>query len=658
MILDELVLHDVGVFAGRNRITLTPPSQAKPVVLIGGLNGAGKTTILDAIHLVLYGPLSSPVARRSGSYDAYLRSLIHHSARPSDGAAIELAFHAYNEGAERSYRVRRFWRETGSGVREQLEVLRDGAPDETLTATWAEHVEAFLPRGIAGLFFFDGEQIESLADLDRSRQVLGSALAALLGLELVDRLGADLAVLRRRHRSRQVPDEVHQRVEAAKAAVTQARHEEETADDARLAAQHSVDQWRKRHFELAEQYQAQGGELVDQREPAEKRVASADAELKRIDTELRETAEGAAPLLMLAAALPAVSAQARRESEAARDRVVLDVLVARDNALLEQLRSLRARGAAIAAVEASLAADRAARHRTAGIELVTGLDDPSAVEFLIGRDLPETRQKVTDLLARRAQAETELDTAERMLAVIPDAEALAPVRAERDKAQDELLRAEAGLSHAEERLAALRLQRIRAQAVYEKALDTAVLASLAADDDRRVVDHIDRVQVTVKALKQAAIRRHLDRIAALMLEALQQLMRKENLITEISIDPDTYEVELRGSSGQPLTAEQLSVGERQLLAVAMLWGLAHAAGQPLPVVIDTPLGRLDSSHRYHLVDRYFPQASHQVVLLSTDTEIDAEARKRLQRHIGRAYRLDFDAAAAATTIRPGYFWEL
>jgi DNA sulfur modification protein DndD len=657
VILDELILHDVGVFAGRNRILLTPPSPARPVVLVGGLNGAGKTTILDAIHLVLYGPLSSPAARRAGSYDAYLRSLIHTSARPSDGSAVELAFHAYIEGTESSYRIRRSWRETGSGIREQLAVLRDGALDEALTATWAEHVEAFLPRGIAGLFFFDGEQIESLADLDKSRQVLASALAALLGLELVDRLGADLAVLRRRHRSRQVPDEVHHRAEAAKAAVSQARYEEEAADRARLEIQRSVDQWRKRHFELSERYQEQGGELVEQRELAEKRVASAHAELRRIDMELREAAEGTAPMLMLAAALRKVAAQARRESEAARDRVVLGVLAARDSTLLEQLRSLRTPGSAIAAVEACLAADRAARHRTAGIEPVTGLDDPSAAEFLAGRSLPETRRKVADLLARRAQAQAELDTAERMLALIPDAEALAPVRAERDLAQDELLRAEASLAHSEDRLAALRQQRIRAQAAYEKALDAAALASLAADDDRHLLDHIERVQGTLSALKRAAIRRNLDRIAALMLEALQQLMRKENLITEISIDPDTCEVGLRGASGQPLAAGQLSVGERQLLAVAMLWGLAHAAGQPLPVVIDTPLGRLDSSHRYHLVDRYFPRASHQVVLLSTDTEIDAEARNRLQQHIGRAYRLDFDAAAAATTIRPGYFWE-
>jgi DNA sulfur modification protein DndD len=133
-------------------------------------------------------------------------------------------------------------------------------------------------------------------------------------------------------------------------------------------------------------------------------------------------------------------------------------------------------------------------------------------------------------------------------------------------------------------------------------------------------------------------------------------MRKENLITEISIDPASHAVELRGSTGQVLGAEQLSVGERQMLAVALLWGLARAAGQPLPVVIDTPLGRLDSSHRHHLLDRYFPFASHQVILLSTDTEISADAWSQLAPSVGHAYRLEFDPTRSATTVHRGYFW--
>jgi DNA sulfur modification protein DndD len=88
----------------------------------------------------------------------------------------------------------------------------------------------------------------------------------------------------------------------------------------------------------------------------------------------------------------------------------------------------------------------------------------------------------------------------------------------------------------------------------------------------------------------------------------------------------------------------------------MLWGLSRASGRPLPAVIDTPLGRLDASHRINLVDRYFPFASHQVLLLSTDEEINETYYKKLMPWIGREYRLDFDDISDSTNVRQGYFW--
>lgn len=153
------------------------------------------------------------------------------------------------------------------------------------------------------------------------------------------------------------------------------------------------------------------------------------------------------------------------------------------------------------------------------------------------------------------------------------------------------------------------------------------------------------------------IGRHVGQIARLVLEALNRLLRKDRLVTDVHIDPASYTVELIGSDGQSLAATELSAGERQLLAVALLWGLAQAAGQPLPMVIDTPLGRLDGTHRGRLIERYFPHAAHQVVLLSTDTEVDEGALNSLRPFVGRMYRLKFDTAVNATTVQPGYFWE-
>jgi len=124
----------------------------------------------------------------------------------------------------------------------------------------------------------------------------------------------------------------------------------------------------------------------------------------------------------------------------------------------------------------------------------------------------------------------------------------------------------------------------------------------------------------------------------------------------LKIDPATFRLELTGGDGKPLPFDRLSAGERQLLATSLLWGLAKASGRPLPTIIDTPLGRLDSSHRRHLLDRYFPVASHQVILLSTDEEVDEASLARLKPHIGRSYSLIFDEQNQSTNIKPGYFW--
>ncbi|QIP41489.1 hypothetical protein G9444_4245 [Rhodococcus erythropolis] len=251
----------------------------------------------------------------------------------------------------------------------------------------------------------------------------------------------------------------------------------------------------------------------------------------------------------------------------------------------------------------------------------------------------------------------ELEQLERVLVAMPDPESLSELRGKLDRANAELARNQAVYTMVDEALAARRVETSKSEVAYENELDRLAQANLSIDDDLRVVTHVDKVRATLEALRAAATRRYLGRIGDLVLEALQRLLRKESLVNSVVIDPDTYTVELAGRDGSRLLANQLSAGERQLLAVSLLWGLARASGQPLPVVVDTPLGRLDGSHREHLVDRYFPYASHQVILLSTDTEIDEATYARMKKFVGRSYRLSFDQETNSTSVLPGYFWE-
>ena len=153
------------------------------------------------------------------------------------------------------------------------------------------------------------------------------------------------------------------------------------------------------------------------------------------------------------------------------------------------------------------------------------------------------------------------------------------------------------------------------------------------------------------------IRKHLGRITDAINAALRDLLRKSGLIYGVSIDPSDLSVTLLDECDAPFDAKRLSAGERQIMATAVLWGLSQCTGMTLPTVIDTPVGRLDRSHRTNLVDRYFPEASGQVVLLSTDEEIVGEHLERLLPHIGARYRLDFDEADGFTSVTEGYFDE-
>jgi DNA sulfur modification protein DndD len=100
----------------------------------------------------------------------------------------------------------------------------------------------------------------------------------------------------------------------------------------------------------------------------------------------------------------------------------------------------------------------------------------------------------------------------------------------------------------------------------------------------------------------------------------------------------------------------LSAGDKQIYAISMLWALGKTSGRPLPIVIDTPLARLDSDHRRLLVEHYFPLASHQVIILSTDTEVDQDYFEQLKPSVARAYHLDYDQTQSSTLIKQGYFW--
>ena len=100
----------------------------------------------------------------------------------------------------------------------------------------------------------------------------------------------------------------------------------------------------------------------------------------------------------------------------------------------------------------------------------------------------------------------------------------------------------------------------------------------------------------------------------------------------------------------------LSKGELQMYATAVVWGLALTSGRPLPFMIDTPLARLDEKHRNSIVEKFYPNASHQTIILSTDSEINFEYYQKLEPYISSSFVIQYDSDSGSTKKHDTYFF--
>jgi DNA sulfur modification protein DndD len=273
-------------------------------------------------------------------------------------------------------------------------------------------------------------------------------------------------------------------------------------------------------------------------------------------------------------------------------------------------------------------------------------------------EMEEARGRAQAKLDEFQKSELSFENSKMKLAAIPSVDALAKLEQERSE-----LGHQVALLTGEQNSEASQLDRLRRElerkcVEIERMYQSDAQSTLDDGDTNRVLRHSQKVEETLSKFKQAMISRHLHRLEALVLDSFIQLLRKKALVSELSINPQTFDLELKNKNGEVITPDRLSAGERQLLAISVLWGLARASGRPLPMIVDTPLGRLDSSHRKRLVSHYFPHASHQVILLSTDEEISGRYYQSLMPFVGRSYQLVHDEELGGTTVKLGYFEEM
>jgi DNA sulfur modification protein DndD len=123
-------------------------------------------------------------------------------------------------------------------------------------------------------------------------------------------------------------------------------------------------------------------------------------------------------------------------------------------------------------------------------------------------------------------------------------------------------------------------------------------------------------------------------------EMFKKLHRKKDYARNFKFDPVTLRVTFDNDLDQEIHKNNLSQSEKQIYAVSFLWALQKASKRQYPVIIDTPLGRLDAEHKHNMLEHYFPYAGPQVIILSTEEEISVSRKGMIEPFIAREYRLE------------------
>jgi DNA sulfur modification protein DndD len=657
MIIDEITIHNFGVYLGRQTISLSTESLDKPIILIGGLNGSGKTTLLDAFQLGLFGKLANCSNRGSLAYDKYLQDSIHKSVDPKEGAAVIINFRHSTNGIEHKYQINRSWAISRKNISETVEVLCDGEFDSFLTEGWQEHCEQFIPLNISSLFLFDGEKIKDLAEFGKSSALIATGINQLLGLDLLSQLTTDLIALEKRVKLR-IPDK--QRLTKIQSIENSYRELKKKKDEIEWQIRESerANQiLRDQIKEVDEKFRVEGGELYLKRQELEEKRERASQELLNINNELLEICNSEIPLVIISDHLESILSQSKLESVADDNQRVYKILSDRDNHILNLLVG-KVSAIVLGEIKDTLKSDLKKRAEYDLVDKylnITG-ETGNIIQRLLNEQLKDIIPKAKELLLRKLNIIAEIESIERQLANVPDADAIVKIIEGKEKLK--IKKEGADVNH---KVLIKELQNIvksmqLAEKDLQKELEEEIDLEYQNDSAMRIIKHSGKARQTLKLFQEQVVNFHLKRIEHLVFSSFRQLLRKETLVSSLRIDLKTFEPIIIGSDDRKIDVQRLSAGERQLLAVSLLWGLAKASGRPLPTIIDTPLGRLDKTHRTHLVKRYFPYASHQVLLLSTDEEINEKYYRMIKPWVSNEYHMEFQESIQSTTIKEGYFW--
>ena len=659
MRIKRLTLNNIGPFAGEHSFLFQTDNSQKQIALIGGRNGAGKTTLFESIRLCLYGYKLYGYRQNSQTHTNKIKRLINDkvsSASPAT-AGIKMQILIEDGYANSVFEISRKWILNGNTLKESLCVYKDG---DLLTPEQMQDFDNYLiqiiPPALFNFHFFDGEKVSNFVFDRANGQAFRKAFLQICGLDTFDLIEEQLQYNTRTQKG----------------------------DSQNLIRE----EYATARMKLAEAKESHIAALQKIQEEESKRE-----ELRHI---LKAAANDTIPFIILKDQLQALKHQLTVEGKLKQNRLFKDKFS--DPHLKEKLQQEMKVGIDSPQIELSdefmLALYKTLREDISEHEMeFLQISENYSMELLAKihhyqnydiQSLIDAEKSLEESLSRTKELRAQTDSKE----VVDSNHYLAKknelllhldtVRQQSFAEKDALSQAEIALQTAEK--------------AYQKAYEK----YRAMLKEKSVSDMAARALLAFSELKQNLYAKYISQVEEAFSRNFHNLISKTDLIDGIYIDSafevvayKMQEVDIAqifkevqeygegyvftnigeraykiikdssfsdGKITVPIKVEQhFSAGEQQIFVMSLYQSLAEIRTSELPFVIDTPLARIDSEHRRNILDHFFSRLPGQVIILSTDEEINNEGMAVLSSKISDVYLIEHQEDGTTSVSRGAYF---
>lgn len=661
MKFNHLTIENYKSFQFPTKLEFPQSETGKSIFLVGGMNGAGKTSIMEAVNICLYGERADVIYKT-----------INHKELAKGNAFVSFELEFETDNAE-TVLVKRSWsanaceKPLAKDLVEKLTVVKDGRRVSVQNKEmWQDYINSTIPKSITQFFFFDGEKIQEIAADDHSEVRLKDSLEAALGIQYISRLAEDVVYLKHEERKGfvEISDED---INFKESELKKEQRKLKSKQDDLVDLQQQLEDFKKQKEDTQNRFRnifsidPESSEVIKQKEKKRIQLSTQSGQL---DAQIKQLTEQFLPWAMAGKLFEPLKQQIEKEHHAQRGKFFAENAPELTRQIVYTIDNPRP----ITGNPLTDSQKTEIEKRLLALFSGTGTEEVVKILNLSERDAAKVLNKMEeieqsdvlqlhDLIAQKQEVDEEIHSIQSSLQsrgnTQSERELFDSLQETMESCQIQIGRISVSINNLQDEIHLVegRIKDIEMELnkLYER-----------HNTSREKIRFIEECDAIANMLNAYIVKLRKNKIQLLRDKTFEMFVRlssKSDLVKSIDIDEKTYEMTIKDKNGNIIRKSGLSAGEKEVFAISLLWGLAQTSQLNLPIIIDTPLSRLDSIHRDNIVRQYFPNAAEQVIILSTDTEVDSNYFKNLEPHLSGAARLVFNKNQELTTVSEGYFWD-